>query len=759
MAVLASTGAHLLQRDAGPVPGWAREHAVVRVSATLSSDPQPLPAGRFGTTPRAALRVGTVSFVARGRRVASRLPVLVLAGQGWTGLHVGQRVVLLGRLAPAQRGDDVAAVVTALGPPAEVRPGAWPWRAADRVRAGLRAACVGLPADAGGLLPSLVVGDTSGLPDALRQDLRRSGLTHLTAVSGANVAIVVAGMLWLARLAGAGRRSRLVLAGLAVAGFVVLARPQPSVLRAAAMAAVALAGLGAGRRSRGGPALSAATIALLVIDPWLARNAGFALSVSATAGLLWLVPPWAARLERRLPRPLALAVAAPAAAQAACGPVLILLTPSVSLASIPANLLAEPAVAPATLIGVAAAAMSLMSPCGAHLAAMLGALATGWIAQVAHRLAGLPLACLPWLPGFPGALLLAVLTAVLVLVTSRAPRTRPPPATRPPRTSTAARGLPLRFGPVRFTALLGALALSLAALGWSLAPRLPLPARWRSSHPAWAAAMCDVGQGDALVLRSGRDRAVLVDAGPAPDPVDRCLHEVGVQHLDTVLLTHFHADHVLGLPGVLRGRDTGQLVVSPLQAPAGDVRAVLGWAGRSRVPVRVGQLGMAGSSGAGGWRVRWWVVGAGSPGAAAGSGPRTEPDEDSSANDGSLVTVLQVDGPAGSLRVLDLGDLDAEGQQRLAAGLATSLQRAGGPVQVVKVAHHGSRDQDARLYRMLGARLGLVGVGAGNDYGHPSPATVRMLAGLGIVVARTDTNGTVLLQPVSAGLQVLGLSG
>jgi competence protein ComEC len=204
------------------------------------------------------------------------------------------------------------------------------------------------------------------------------------------------------------RRGRLIVAAAALAGFVVLARPQPSVLRAAVMGGVGLLGLAAGRSGRGMPALCAAVVGLLCIDPWLSRAYGFALSVLATAGLLLLVPALAAALVRRgVPHPAAVSIAVPIAAQLATAPVTILLNPALSLVAVPANLLAAPAVAPATVLGVAAAALSTASASLAHLVALPAAAAAEWIALVARGGAGVPAGSLPWIPGVRGALLLA----------------------------------------------------------------------------------------------------------------------------------------------------------------------------------------------------------------------------------------------------------------------------------------------------------------------------------------------------------------
>ena len=234
-------------------------------------------------------------------------------------------------------------MVTVRGPPTLIGGPPLVQQAAGDLRAGLRRAARVLPRAERGLLPGLVLGDTSRMPAGLVDDFRTAGLTHLTAVSGANLAIVVTFVLVVGRWAGLRGRWLPVTAALAMAWFVVLARPQPSVLRAAVMGAIALLALGTGRRRRSLAALAAAVLGLLLIDPWLARSFGFALSVLATAGLVLLAPGWArAWTARGLPRPVAEALAVPVAAQLVCAPVIVLLSGQVSLVAVAANLLAAP---------------------------------------------------------------------------------------------------------------------------------------------------------------------------------------------------------------------------------------------------------------------------------------------------------------------------------------------------------------------------------------------------------------------------------
>jgi competence protein ComEC len=753
--VLATAGGALTARSAGSWPGWVAARAVARLNGTLASDPHRLPGAFPGAGDRYVLTLDLTSAAARGAVQPLAVPVLVLAPASWRGLSAGQRVALSGRLAPTRPGDEAAAVVTALGGPPQASPGGWPWRVAERVRQALRDACRGLPPDAGGLLPSLVDGDGSGLPDPLRADLKTAGLTHLTAVSGANLTIIADSMLWVAGALRAPRSVRVPLMVVTLAGFVVLARPSPSVLRAAGMGAVGIAASALSRRPRGVPALAAAATVLLAVDPWLARSAGFALSAAATGALLLLAPLWADRLVRHVPQPAAIALAAPAAAQVACGPLLVLLQPSVSLVAVPANLLAEPAVAPTTVAGVVTAGAGIVAPGAAHVGALVGGAGTWWIALVAHRAAALPLASAPWPSGPPGALLLAVLEAGVVAmslpqcrtvvrrVITRTLRARTARRTPGRRASGEPRGTPVS----RRTALLGLTGavtggIALWAAGLRLRPR------GSGGLPDWSVVMLDVGQGDATVLRSGRDRAVLIDTGPDPALVDACLSRLGIRHLDLVVLTHFHADHVGGLPGALKGRVAHRILVSPLAEPTENAVAVLRLAGTARIPVETARPQQQGVCAADGWSVAWRVLTPFGP-----LVPPAPPETDDSdlVNESSVAVTADARSPSGSVRAVLLGDLETQGQRGLAQRLATGADELGGPVDVVKVAHHGSAKQHEPLYRQIEARLGLIGVGAGNDYGHPAPSALALLRRAGVAVLRTDTSGDLAIAGTPTG--------
>jgi len=316
-----------------------------------------------------------------------RTPVVVLADADWLDLPFGARVQARARLAGTAAGDDRTFLVLAESIEQARDPVGWRARVAG-VRAGLAELSADLPPAGRGLVPGIALGDTRALPAALAEDMRTVGLTHLTAISGAHVALLLAVLMVL--LLWAPRWLRAVAGAVALVAFVALVRPEGSVLRAAVMGGVLLLGLALRRPRSGLPALCVAVIVLLAADPWISRSYGFALSVAATAGLLLLAPPLTARLSEWLPRPLAAAIAIPLSAQLVCLPVLVLLQPRLPVYGVLANVLAAPVVAPATVLGVLAALIGTVAPGAALVCVHAASWCAEWIAVVARACATLP---------------------------------------------------------------------------------------------------------------------------------------------------------------------------------------------------------------------------------------------------------------------------------------------------------------------------------------------------------------------------------
>nr|WP_228512234.1 ComEC/Rec2 family competence protein [Clavibacter sp. VKM Ac-2872] len=370
-------------------------------------------------------------------RLPAPVPVAVFAtggggrggGSGVGRLGVGVVVRLSAAVHDADPGDRAAYLLLARGAPEPVGDPVGPLGIADDLRSGLAGAAADLRGPGAQLLPGLAIGDVSAVTPALAQTMKDSSLTHLTAVSGANCAVIVGLVLALAAAAGLRRPARAVAALAALGAFVILVTPQPSVLRAAVMAAVLIVSTASGRPSRGLPGLSLAVVVLLTSDPWLARDLGFALSVLATAGLLVLAPPLAERLSRHLPRRLAEALAIPVAAQVACQPVLLVLQPGLPVHGVLANVLAEPAAAPATIGGLVACVVLPIWPAAGGLVLRLAWLPAAWIAAVASVMSRLPAGRVPWASGPAGVIALAVAIALVVAVVALG---RPDPPRHPP---------------------------------------------------------------------------------------------------------------------------------------------------------------------------------------------------------------------------------------------------------------------------------------------------------------------------------------
>ncbi|WP_281534803.1 ComEC/Rec2 family competence protein [Cryobacterium breve] len=374
------------------------------------------------------------------------MPVLVFAAAAAAdGLRIGATVSLDATLVATEPGDAAALLVFDDGRPVPVAAAPWWLDWADALRSRFAAAAAALPGDGGALLPGLAIGDTSAVGDDLDAAMKSSALSHLTAVSGANCAVLIAiimllgGRFRLGRLR-LGRGARITLSLVVLVGFVVLVTPETSVLRAAVMAAVLLIGVGVGRPGRGLPLLALSVVVLLATDPWLSRSYGFALSVLATGGLLVLAGPLTRSLARWLPTGLAAVIAIPLAAQLACQPVLVLLSPTFPLYGVPANLLAEPAAPLGTVLGLAACVLLGWFPGLAGVVLWSAWVPSAWIAAVARTTAALPGSSLPWVGGPFGVAVTVLLTAaVLVLLLRRGTATGA-------RAGIGERGLGLRPG-------------------------------------------------------------------------------------------------------------------------------------------------------------------------------------------------------------------------------------------------------------------------------------------------------------------------
>ncbi|MEU4602255.1 ComEC/Rec2 family competence protein [Kribbella sp. NPDC023972] len=699
MGVAAGLQAESLR--AGPVTGLAAESATVGVRLKVDGDPSVRRSPGTRRPPYVVVKATIEEVRARGTVTRVRTPVFVIGPTQWQQVRYGQRVDASGRLEAVERGSDVAAMLSIRSAPRIVDEPPWWLRAAEQVRAGLRESVADQSDDVRGLVPALVMGDESGLPADLTEDFQTTGLTHLSAVSGTNLTLLLAFVLPVARLVGVRARGLTAIGLMTVVVFVILARPQPSVLRAAAMGLIALAAMTSGGGSRRAVrSLSFAVIGLLLLDTSLARSAGFALSVLATAGIVLLAPGWRDALAKWLPRWLADAISCPLAAQLACTPVVAWLSGEVSLVAVGANLLAGPAVGPATILGFTAAGVALVSTEVAQLVGWAAGWPARWIILIAREGADLPGAANAWPATAVGVAVLTVLCVVLV------------------------------FGLHRILAR--PIAMVLAVVVLAVVVLRPVG---RIGWPPddWLFVMCDVGQGDGLVLRAGDDAAVVVDTGPDPAAMDRCLRDLGVEYIPVLVLSHFHADHVGGLAGVLKGRRVDEIEVTPYFSPRAEHERVVDLASHHGTSVRTVTYQEKRVVGSLSWTTLWPARVPGLP--PPGTSSATSTDEGSPENNASITMMVELSG----LRILLTGDLEPESQRAI---LATGVDLR---ADILKVPHHGSAQQDPAFIAATNPRLALISAGRDNDYGHPAPRTLTLLSHQSTRTVTTLINGSLTI--------------
>ncbi len=419
MAMLLSTaaGAHSAVaaslRHEGALAEAVTAHAAVVMELEIAGAPRQLRVpGRSGLADRWAVPATLLVMYAEGRRVQAEAGLLVMGGADWEHLVPGQRLRTTGKLKPPDPGQGGAGILSASSAPETLRaPGGWQ-QGPGMLRRSFTAAAAGLGGDARGLLPGMVTGDTGALDAGLEAAMKTVGMTHLTAVSGANCSLILGTLLLAARSL---RFPRPAAAAVSLAGlgmFVLMVGPDASVLRAAVMGAIGVSALAFGRAGRGLSFLSLAVIGLLLVDPALSLSFGFLLSVLATLGIVVAgrrIMEW---LPASVPRWAAAGLAVPLSAQVFCGPVIVLLQPQFAAYALPANLAAAVLVPPVTLLGTAAVPLVPLVPApAAALMAAAGACAGG-VAGVARFFAGLPGAALPWPEGIFGLSTMALFSVV-----------------------------------------------------------------------------------------------------------------------------------------------------------------------------------------------------------------------------------------------------------------------------------------------------------------------------------------------------------
>jgi competence protein ComEC len=707
------------------------------LSPAVPANPVDLPSG---TGPWTATVVSVGSPKAGSRPAVIRLDVpsgiTIAATLPWYPEVVpGDRIESSGALQPPPA-TDYAAYLVRVGAAGTLRAGSLkvlpPESGFGRWLEGLRRSAASaldraIPEPEAGLAAGILIGLRDRVDRDLAAAFTTAGASHVVAISGWNIAIVATTLGALA--GGIGRRRRSVLTGVAIALYVLFVGPSPSVLRAGAMAGIALAARELGRPSRAAAAMGLAVAILLFLNPTSVDDPGFRLSVLATAGLM----AWGTPVARRLSGPapgrarawLAESLGVSLAAQAATMPVILLEFGRLSLVAPFVNLGVVPLVAPAMAAGALALGAGVLDGLG-----LPGAVATvgglpawvllGAIVTMIRAGASVPLASVSL--SAPWDVIAALVAGVAILLLARfgsrlgkgnssgekRPGKRAAPATAagPPSSRRGHR--------IALTVLAGAtIALALAV----------------SHHPdgSTRVVVLDVGQGDAILIEGSRGGRMLVDGGPDPGRLLIALDErlpAWDHRIDTLVLTHPHEDHVAGLavllsryrigriyePGMI-GPGPGYIAIAALLAHGGPPHGTLSTGDRlSLDDVRL--------------QVLW---------PDPGRVPLKPADGGSAINNVSIVLL----GEVGGRRFLLAGDIEEQVDPEL---LARGLPH----VDFLKVAHHGSRTSSTQAFLdAVRPGVAVLSAGLGNPYGHPAPATIQRLRVSAGQTFRTDRDGTV----------------
>ena len=655
-----------------------------------------------------AVRVPAELLAFRGARMSERVLLVLPVGRS---PPRGAIIETSGRIVeprPAEGGFDERGWLARQGIHVILRGGAWRQIGArggiagvgDRVRDRIeRAVRLGTTGVRRGLVLGVVLGEDEGLPERVREEFRASGLAHLLAVSGQNVAYIAFGVLavgWLLRLPRVARELSTLSA---IAAYVLAVGWQPSVIRAGVAGALAsLAWLLARPRDRW-HFLALGALVLLSWTPSALLEPGFQLSFAAVAAIFVGVPRVGRWFEGYpVPRRLAEVLSIAAICGIATAPIVLFHFGQAPVYTILANALAAPAMPLVLALGLLAAAAEPVAPGAAVALAWLAGWAAAWLELVARLVASLPGAQIG-----SGTAIVVVLLALAGWA--------------------GARYAPSRLG-VRRTSLAiaaGGLALLAAAGWWAVRPA-----------PAWQqpvglrVTFLDVGQGDSVLLETPSAR-VLVDQGPPEADVAGQLTRMGVRSLSALVLTHPQRDHVGGAAEVIRQVRVGTVLDPGLAATGPEREEAVAAARERRVPVREVRSGSEFRAGGLVLRALWPP----DPGL---------PFEDPNLN--ALVLVAS------------FGETDVFLPADAESDVTSHLPKAA--VEVLKVAHHGSADPglDEEL-RDLRPRIAVISAGRNNDYGHPRPETLAALGSVsGLAVFRTDTDGRVVVESDGSRLRV-----
>ena len=686
----------------------ARAEAVRRCTAVLPTEAPAAVEGVLESSSGGKLRLRLTSVAVGG----ARLRCAEVVPARWAGEPLAAGVAVKGEgrwWRPSSGGGLRSAGVLTLDTLWSAGPGGEEGSRLARIRGGAARRLQRLYGPRAGLAASLLIAQRDGLDADLRERFSRAGLSHLLAISGLHVGLIAGLLLLFGKLARLGAGWTSALAGAGTVAYVVFLGAPAAASRAALQVVLLLAAAALQRPARSEALVAAAALVLLALHPVSLVEPGFQLSFAGVAGLLLLRRPLLRRmawLARRRVRGIAVGkwladgLATGAAATLATAPIVAWHFGRVAVVGVAANLAAIPVVAALVpTLALSLAASAVWEPAGAFLAGSGGAL-LALLDAVARMAAAVPGGSVAVAP--PAAALWTVAAVAAWAVSRRLGRVRPT---------------------VRMAAAVAIITVVLAFAAYRA------PADHVEIH------VIDVGQGDAVAIRSPAARWMLVDAGIAGGDYDAGERRVvpylmsrGARRLEALVLTHPHADHIGGATSVLRALrprwvgDPGVSAGSPGYLALLDVAASKGvpWLGlRDGVELELDGVTVE--------FLHPW--------------PTDAPMEDP--NDVSVVLRVVY----GEFSALLMGDAPAFVEEALVRRWGRALE-----ADVLKAGHHGSSTSTTgALLRATGASLALISAGRGNRYGHPHPVVLARLDSAGVRVLRTDRDGTIVIRGKAGG--------
>ena len=545
------------------------------------------------------------------------------------------------------------------------------------------------------LLPGLILGDTRNQTLALSQDMKNSGLTHLTAVSGGNIAILLLVIIWLSQKLKFTFKYQITIGLITLVLFAFLVRAEPSVIRASTMGAISLLGLFSGTRRHGISALAITVCIALLIDPYLSSSWGFSLSVFATAGLLLFTRSFVDSITRifpRIPESLAVLIAVALSAQLSTASLIAAFSGQITLMSIPANLLAAPAIPFVTILGYLTLLFSNLFMPLAKLFGYAAAFFANWIGFLAHFFASQDSSVIRVPKGFWGFILVSFLISLVI----------------------GLKKLNSKFNVIDRRIIV---IILLTTLFFTFFIKRQGQKNWPGAN--WQFVMCDVGQGDGLVLRDFTGKVLVVDVGPNGQLMNECLKKLSIKTIDILILTHFHTDHVEGLELVKNRHNINKIYVTWVEEPINEFNRINQLVQNTEtIHIKSGEIITLGD-------MKIQCLWPSETKMSVGSIP----------NNASVVNLVTIKNAS----FLLTGDIEPPAQEAIRR--IWQIEQ----VDVVKVPHHGSRFQDVNFPKWTKARLALISVGAENRYGHPSKLTTDLYRDAGMKVLSTDEVGSIAI--------------